>query len=66
VKPEPANYLDAIRGLALPPAEMLFLDDKPENVEGARAVGLQTERFTTWEEFVRTGAARRHQLPEPD
>jgi putative hydrolase of the HAD superfamily len=51
-KPEAAIYYDAIRGVGVPPAEALFLDDKPENVEGARAVGLKAEIYSTWEAFL--------------
>jgi putative hydrolase of the HAD superfamily len=51
VKPEPEIYLDAIRGVGVPAAEALFVDDKIQNIEGARKVGLAAELFTTWEEF---------------
>jgi putative hydrolase of the HAD superfamily len=61
-KPEAAIYHDAIRGVGVPPSEALFLDDKPENVEGARAVGLQAEIYSTWEAFL-SGAAERYHLP---
>lgn len=64
-KPEPAIYLDAIRGLGVTAGETLFLDDKAVNVEGARAAGLRTELYTTWEEFAASGAAARYALPEP-
>jgi putative hydrolase of the HAD superfamily len=60
-KPDAAIYLDAIRGVGVPASEALFLDDKPENVEGARAVGLQAEMYSTWEEFLAT--AGRYKLP---
>lgn len=65
VKPGPAIYRDAIQGLALPPAEMLFLDDKPENVEGARAVGLQAELFTSLDHLSASGLPGRYGLPMP-
>ena len=51
IKPEREIYEYALRGLGVAPAEALFLDDRPENIEGARGVGLRTELFTTWEEF---------------
>jgi FMN phosphatase YigB (HAD superfamily) len=41
----------------------LFIDDKIENVEGARAVGMHAELFTTWEEFV--NVPERYGLPKP-
>jgi putative hydrolase of the HAD superfamily len=52
VKPDAAIYHDAVRGAGVPPSEALFLDDKVANVEGARAVGLHAEIYTTWESFV--------------
>jgi putative hydrolase of the HAD superfamily len=58
VKPEAAIYHDAIRGVGVPPSQALFLDDKPENVEGARAVGLQAEVYSTWETFLAQTAER--------
>jgi putative hydrolase of the HAD superfamily len=64
VKPEPAIYKDAIRGLDVAPAEALFLDDRAENVQGARAVGLLAEVFKTWEEFLESGMER-YDLPAP-
>ena len=52
VKPQPEIYLDAIRGLGIEPSEALFLDDRPDNVEGAHAVGLRALLYSTWEDFV--------------
>ena len=51
IKPERKIYDYALRGLGVAPAEALFLDDREENIAGARAVGLRAELFTTWEEF---------------
>jgi len=64
IKPEPAIYHHAIQGLGVEPAEALFLDDRPENVEGARAAGIHAELFTTWEEFLERDRGR-YGLPEP-
>ncbi len=64
VKPDPAIYHDALRGLNVAPEEALFLDDKPENVEGARAVGLLGEVYTSWEDFLEH-ALKRYDLPPP-
>jgi putative hydrolase of the HAD superfamily len=52
VKPEAAIYHDAVQGVRVSPSEALFLDDKRENVEGARAVGLHAEIYSTWETFL--------------
>ncbi len=40
IKPEAAIYEHTLEKLAVQPEEALFLDDKMENVEGARAVGM--------------------------
>jgi putative hydrolase of the HAD superfamily len=44
-KPEAAIYRHAVEGLGVEPGEALFLDDRPENVEGARACGLLAIQF---------------------
>jgi putative hydrolase of the HAD superfamily len=44
-KPEAAIYRHAVAGLGLAPGEVLFLDDRAENVEGARAAGLRALQF---------------------
>jgi len=63
-KPEPAIYRDAIGGLGLEPGEILFLDDRLENVEGARSAGMLAELFSTWEEFLEETLVR-YDLPMP-
>jgi putative hydrolase of the HAD superfamily len=62
IKPEAEIYRHAIQGLGVEPKEALFLDDRPENVEGARAIGMHAELFTTWEEFLERDRAR-YNLP---
>ncbi len=64
-KPQPAIYQHSFRGLGVEPEETLFIDDKIENVEGAREVGMQAELFTTWEEFV-SDVPQRYGLPKPE
>ncbi len=39
-KPDPKMYTTAIDGMAMPPADMLFVDNDPVNVRGANAAGL--------------------------
>ena len=39
-KPEPEPYLAAAKALGVVPSAVVFLDDTPECVEGARAVGM--------------------------
>ena len=65
IKPEPEIYRHAIHGLGVEPAEALFLDDRPDNVEGARAAGIYAEIFTSWEEFLE-GDCARYGLPAPE
>jgi putative hydrolase of the HAD superfamily len=64
IKPEAGIYRHAIEGLGVEPSEALFLDDRPENVEGARTAGIHAEVFTTWEEFLERDRAR-YGLPAP-
>lgn len=40
-KPAPEAYLNAARGCGVSPAECVFIDDRPENVTAARAVGME-------------------------
>jgi putative hydrolase of the HAD superfamily len=50
-KPEPAIYLYAAEGLQTPPANILFLDDKAENIAAALDVGMQAIQYTTHQAF---------------
>jgi putative hydrolase of the HAD superfamily len=50
-KPEPVIYLSAAQGLHTPPANILFLDDKAENIAAAVAVGMQAILYTTYQAF---------------
>ena len=52
-KPEAAIYRHAAEGLGLPPAEILFIDDRQENIEAAVAVGMQAIQYTNHDVFVR-------------
>ena len=61
-KPQAEIYQDAVRGVGVQPEQSLFLDDKPENVEGARAIGMQAELFSTWETFLNKTVGR-YNLP---
>lgn len=46
-KPEPAAYEWCVRELGLPPEEILFVDDRAENVYAALRLGLQGHVFTS-------------------
>lgn len=45
MKPDPRIYRLALERLALPPSAAAFVDDMPENVQAARAVGLYAIHF---------------------
>ncbi len=64
IKPHPEIYRHAIANLKIAPADGLFIDDRPQNIEGARAAGLRAELFTAWEEFCKQDLAR-YGLPQP-
>jgi putative hydrolase of the HAD superfamily len=46
-KPEPAIYQHAVAGLQTPASEILFVDDREDNVAAATAAGMQAIRYTT-------------------
>ena len=45
IKPDAAIYEHSLRGVGVAASEALFVDDKEQNVEGARAVGMRAIRF---------------------
>ncbi len=45
-KPDPAVYHKILDHLAAPPEEIVFFDDRPENVAAAKAVGIRAHLFT--------------------
>lgn len=46
-KPHPALYQLACERLDVTPEEALFVDDQPENLSGARRVGMKPVLFDT-------------------
>lgn len=46
-KPDPRIYALASERLGIPPGEIIFLDDVPENIDAARASGFQAILFTS-------------------
>lgn len=44
-KPDPAYFTTILDRLAVPASSVLFVDDMPPNIEGARSVGLQAYLF---------------------
>ncbi len=61
-KPEVDIYLQAAEGLHAPPARILFIDDRKENIAGAVAAGMQVIHYTTQpafeQEMERRGLAK--------
>ena len=64
VKPEPDCYRAVLAMLGARPADVVFIDDRPENVAGAAAVGIRGVHFTT-PEAVRTALAGHGILATP-
>lgn len=53
VKPDPAIYKLLLETYDLKASECIFFDDRLNNVEGARKVGMRAEVFTSYEECVK-------------
>lgn len=53
MKPDARIYQLAVERLGVEPQEAVFVDDFPENVEAARAAGLQAVRFRSTEQVVK-------------
>lgn len=45
LKPDPQAYMAVCNGLNLDPADCVFVDDQPRNIDGAIACGLKTVWF---------------------
>jgi putative hydrolase of the HAD superfamily len=66
IKPDAAIYRHAIEGLQVPAAQTLFVDDREENVDAARAAGLHALQYADHASFVRTLRAEKFEgLPFP-
>ena len=51
-KPEGAIYHHAVQGLECEPGEVLFVDDKEENIAAAQAEGLRAVLYSGHDDFV--------------
>jgi len=51
-KPDPAIYHAMLAKVGTKPEETLFIDDREENIEAARALGIKTHLFTTVEALI--------------
>jgi putative hydrolase of the HAD superfamily len=45
LKPDPQAYLGCLQALGLQAEEVVFVDDQPRNVDGARRLGIPTVQF---------------------
>jgi putative hydrolase of the HAD superfamily len=57
-KPEPAIYRHAAEALNTPPQNILFIDDKPENIDAAIASGMQAIQYLDHATFEQEMQAR--------
>lgn len=65
-KPDAAIYRHAAEGLALPPHNILFIDDREPNIAAARTAGMTAIRYTDHESFLKElGNAAFQGLPLP-
>ena len=53
LKPDPKIFEEAIGLTGHPPEEVLFIDDREENVVAGAALGLQVHRFSSYSELGR-------------
>ena len=58
MKPEPAIYRAAIERARVPPESILFVDDRADNVEAARAAGIDAIVFPGYERLLEALASR--------
>lgn len=56
-KPSTAFFMHIVTDLGLVPGQLLFLDDQPKNIAGARSAGLNAEQWTHED-----GIARLHDI----
>lgn len=66
-KPDAAIYTHTLQQVGVEAGEALFIDDKAENIEAARAVGMRAVQFTTPEKLRAdlTAAGLDRELPLP-
>jgi len=57
-KPEPAIYLKTAEALDTPPENILFIDDREDNIQAAATLGFQTIVYTNHAAFVQEMQAR--------
>jgi putative hydrolase of the HAD superfamily len=63
-KPEPEIFLQTLAGLGEDPGDVLFLDDREENIDAALALGIQSIRYRSPEQ-AQCEIDQHYHLPEP-
>jgi putative hydrolase of the HAD superfamily len=63
-KPEPEIFLHTLAGLGEEPGDVLFLDDRQENIDAGLALGIQSIRYRSPEQ-AQCEINRYYHLPEP-
>jgi len=58
MKPDPRIFLHAAQQAGVRPEEILYVDDMPQHVAGARSVGIDAVQYTTTPAFVEELANR--------
>ena len=53
VKPDPRIYRATLEQLAIAPQDCIFIDDRQNNIETARSLGIQTLHHQCWDETYR-------------
>ncbi|MCH2179707.1 MAG: HAD family phosphatase [Mariniblastus sp.] len=53
MKPNPKIYRDAIESVGLPPESIFFVDDRPENVEMAQRMGMDSHIYRNASQVLR-------------
>ncbi len=52
-KPDPKAFKILLERLGVPPDQVLFIDNKPANVEGAQAMGIKSIHFTNKKQLIK-------------
>ncbi len=52
MKPDPPIYQAAVEAAGIPAGEVFFTDDRPENVAGAKQVGIDAVLFTSPQQLI--------------
>ena len=65
-KPDPAIYHAVLDRLGVPAEETLFIDDKQENIEAARKLGMTGVLFTNIERLREDLVKERNEVPLPE